>query len=202
MAKKFEIIETSPPYNPDEAEEINMSADIYITSDFNEDQDISHRLYINEEAKNQIFQHIGWAQKTTGNVFEQGGILLGTCIFDKKEKITYGIVERAVPGKSARGHAAYLELNHQAWKEMIDYVDELLDNKPEVNLQIVGWYHTHPNSLGVFMSGTDRATQRRMFGQSWQFAIVLNPHKQIWKAFHGKNSEECKGFMLNEAKTV
>lgn len=47
------------------------------------------------------------------------------------------------------------------------------------------------------MSGTDRTTQQRLFGNDWQFAIVLNPHKKIWRAFYGANSSGCRGYVLD-----
>ena len=58
-------------------------------------------------------------------------------------------------------------------------------------LQVIGWYHTHPGGLSVFMSGTDRATQRRHFSADWHFALVLNPHRQSIRAFHGPECLEC-----------
>ena len=87
-------------------------------------------------------------------------------------------------------------MNHATWKKMIDRVDMMLDSNPNKDLQIIGWYHTHPNQLDVFMSETDVGTQMRFFSNDWQFAIVLNPHKKLWRAFHGKNAEECKGFLI------
>jgi len=88
-------------------------------------------------------------------------------------------------------------MTHETWKDMLDVVDNL-DSK----LQIVGWYHTHPNDLDVFMSGTDTATQARVFSHDWQFAIVLNPHKKIWRSFYGANSNECQGYVIYFDNTV
>ncbi len=48
------------------------------------------------------------------------------------------------------------------------------------------------------MSGTDMNTQQRFFNQSWHYAIVLNPHKQIWKAFVGIKAMDCQGFFLKD----
>ena len=50
------------------------------------------------------------------------------------------------------------------------------------------------------MSSTDTATQSRLFSQDWHFAIVMNPHKKIWRVFQGGNSKECKGFMIEKPK--
>lgn len=62
-------------------------------------------------------------------------------------------------------------------------------------MRVIGWYHTHPNNLGVFMSGTDQRTQATFFSANWQFAIVLNPHRLQWKAFAGEQATECPGFV-------
>jgi proteasome lid subunit RPN8/RPN11 len=158
----------------------------------------NHELYISMQAMNQIKNHIEWGEGTHNNQVEQGGILLGHVYKDSVKEIFFGIVEEAIAGKSAKGSGAYLEMDHTTWKEMIDYADNILDSNPQKNLQIIGWYHTHPNGLSVFMSGTDRSTQSRMFSNDWQFAVVLNPHKKVWRVFHGHDSKECKGFVFDE----
>jgi proteasome lid subunit RPN8/RPN11 len=97
---------------------------------------------------------------------------------------------------SAKGSSVHLEMTHDTWKEMLDSADKLLEQSPQRELQIIGWYHTHPNGLQVFMSGTDRDTQSRMFAHDWQFAVVLNPQKQRWRAFFGHTARECKGYVI------
>jgi len=87
-------------------------------------------------------------------------------------------------------------MTHETWKEMLDKADKLLEQSGSA-LQIIGWYHTHPNTLDVFMSGTDQNTQSRLFGNDWQFAIVLNPQKRIWCAFYGSHSTECQGYIID-----
>ena len=191
----FKIVQISEPYKVIPKEFQNF--EILLKCDYSESHSKSHFLYLTDEVKEQIFTHISWKKTTSNNIVEQGGILLGNTYYDEEKCITFGIVEKAISGKSAIGSPGYLEMNHQTWKEMIDEVDLLLNDNKNLNLQIIGWYHTHPNSLGVFMSGTDRNTQKNMFGNIWQFAIVLNPHRQIWRVFYGSNSEECKGAFFN-----
>lgn len=197
----FKIIQISEPYKVSIKEFPNY--EILLKSDYSDSHSKSHYLFLTNQVRDQIFTHIGWKETTAENIVEQGGILLGSTYYDEQKGITFGIVEKAIAGKSAVGSPGYLEMNHQAWKEMIDKVDEILNDNPELKLQIIGWYHTHPNSLGVFMSGTDRNTQKKMFGNSWQFAVVINPHTQIWRVFYGSNSDECKGaFFFNNLQTV
>ena len=154
---------------------------------------MQQEFYLTKEAFQTIASHISWGKYSTSNQVEQGGILLGTVYKNPETNIIYGMAEQAVNGSLARGSAAYLEVTHETWREMLNQVDRIYPN-----LQIIGWYHTHPNSLDVFMSGTDQTTQRRLFSQDWQFAIVLNPHRTIWRAFYGRNSTECKGYVLSE----
>ncbi len=194
---KFEVTESQPPYSPTSSPIEKIQRDVRLIPDLNsnvrqnEGVSNSHEFYVTSAAFNTISQHIGWGKPTNENVVEQGGILLGAAFRDPKTEITYGIISQAIPGKLAKGTSSYLEVTHETWKEMLDDVDRL-----NTGLQVIGWYHTHPNDLDVFMSGTDRATQSRLFGNDWQFAIVLNPHKRIWRAFYGSNSSECRGYVL------
>ncbi|MEH2165134.1 MAG: Mov34/MPN/PAD-1 family protein [Nostoc sp.] len=195
---KFEVRESQPPYSPTSSPIEKIQRDVrlipHLNSDVRDNERFSatHELYVTNAAFDTISHHIGWNKHTNENVVEQGGILLGAAFVDPKTEITYAITSQAIPGKLAKGTSSYLEVTHETWKEMLDDVDRL-----NTGLQVIGWYHTHPNNLDVFMSGTDRATQSRLFGNSWQFAIVLNPHKRIWRAFYGSNSYECGGYVLS-----
>ncbi|WLE95797.1 MAG: Mov34/MPN/PAD-1 family protein [Candidatus Electrothrix communis] len=188
--KTFQIVNSAPAYQP--SSQVTPFHKEGFPSSIRMDHG-THELYIQSEAKQKIFRHIGWDNSSYENSVEQGGILLGHVFRDQERSIIYGTVEDIVTGASARGTNAYLELDHTAWKQMIDDVDKL---HAESGLQIIGWYHTHPNNLDVFMSDTDRATQSRIFSQPWQFAVVLNPHRGIWRVFHGADSLECFGIML------
>lgn len=144
-------------------------------------------LYIRSSAFEKIREHIVWGKHTPENLIEQGGILLGHAFLDENHVI-YGVVEDIIAGQLARGSPAYLEVSHATWKAMFDLVDAQY-----THAHILGWYHTHPGVLDIFMSGTDRNTQRRLFGNDWQFALVLNPQRLIWKVFRGAGVRECGG---------
>ncbi len=194
--KKFEITETTLRYQPKERNFPDLRIISSLSSDFSERENVVHQLYMSQQAREHVFAHIGWENPTPENSVEQGGILVGQVFKDHVKGTTYGIVQEAIPGKHAKGSSVYLEIDHQTWKEMLDQVDEILDANPNNDLQIIGWYHTHPNELSVFMSGTDRATQSLLFFQDWHFAIVLNPHTHVWRVFYGKDSIECEGFVI------
>jgi len=141
----------------------------------------------------EIHSHIQWGEHTSENCVEQGGVLLGTPYLTANGNCAC-IVERAIVGELGRGTSAYLELDHAAWKVMLEKAEQL--QEVDASLQVVGWYHTHPNGLDVFMSGTDRATQRHFFAHPWQFAVVLNPHRKIWGSFAGADATVCEGLVI------
>ncbi len=191
---KFRIVKEKPSYSPIEREEIPKQTEPNLRSSY-QGMKNSHRFYLTPIARKQIFTHIGWGKRTRTNHIEQGGILLGHIYVDSEKQLTYGIVEHTIAAKT-KGSAAYVEFSHKIWKEMLDQVDNFSRKNPDCNLQVIGWYHTHPNELPVFMSGTDKNTQARLFNQDWHFAIVLNPHKRIWKAFWRRKAIECEGQMI------
>ena len=193
--KKFAIfqeVNVSPTEQPrpDFAVEASLNSRI-------ERNESNARLYISNLARTQIFEHIQWGNlDARQSRSEQGGLLLGKVHVDRNTGQLFGVAERAVPGESAIGSATYLEMTHTTWAEMINKVDQLIDREENKDLLIIGWYHTHPNHLDVFMSGTDLNTQHNYFNKDWHFAIVLNPQRQIWKAFCGPGARERSGFFL------
>lgn len=190
--KSFQILETRPPYQPELAEIPAFRTSLQ--SNFRGSSQV-HKVYLKPNAAEHIFEHIGWGKETSDNRVEQGGILVGRVIQDEQQSFI-GIVEEAIPGRFAKGNSAYLEMDHETWKNMYDQADRILDARPEERLQIIGWYHTHPKGLDVFMSTTDLDTQQQTFANDWQFAIVLNPQKKTWRAFRGKEAQECLGFLV------
>lgn len=193
----FKIVEISPPFIP-----IQRRIPVYNTLDEFDSRPrerciSSHALFISKDVWiDEIGQHIGWGKRTPINIVEQGGILLGKTYFDTVDNIYYGEVTKAISGDLARGNPAYLDMTHETWKAMLDKADDIIDNEDQ-ELQVIGWYHTHPNNLSVFMSGTDMGTQRTFFNKDWQFAIVINPHQKIWRAFFGMEAHECKGYVYD-----
>jgi len=201
MRKKFEITDQSPPYLPEDGPEPSVQIIQPLSSRWSANTDDDHWLYITLAAMKQIANHIGWGKDTRSNKTEQGGILLGRAYTCSSKNLTYGVVHAAVPGKSARGSSSHLEMTHQTWKEMLDVVASLTSSTGEPQLQVIGWYHTHPRSLDVFMSGVDLETQHRLFVADWQFAVVLNPQRRIWRAYNGPYALECKGAVINGTST-
>jgi hypothetical protein len=53
-------------------------------------------------------------------------------------------------------------------------LNDELDAKHPRRLML-GWYHTHPR-MGVFLSGYDTWLHQHFFPESWQVALVIEPH--------------------------
>jgi proteasome lid subunit RPN8/RPN11 len=193
----FVIEQSKPPYSPAIIKKSDLDLKIDRSLDSEElrrqsSHNDEYEFYLQRDAFRDIENHIGWGHRTNENGVEQGGILLGHAYRNPNTNFVLGVAEQAISGRSAKGSSSYLEVTHETWKKMLDDADRLY---PE--LQVIGWYHTHPNNLDVFMSGVDYATQKRLFHNDWQFAIVLNPHKKIWRAFYGSESSECRGYVLS-----
>lgn len=149
-------------------------------------------VYLMSSAMHELRQCVDWGRFTPRNTVEQGGLLIGRTFRDYDSASTFTVVETVIPAETALGTSVHLTLTHRTWKEMLDRFDGMLglDRRPS-ELRVMGWYHTHPNSLDVFMSGTDRATQQALFSGGAQFALVLNPHRRLWRAFRGADCQPC-----------
>ena len=134
-----------------------------------------------------IAEHISWGKNTGDNKFEQCGIIIGRAYRIGKE-VVVGVAEAALPADTSSANPAYLKMDTGAWAKMLDIYDEKYKDDGAL---VLGWYHTHPNSLSVFMSSTDQATQRAFFNQDWHFAAVLNPQKRKIGCFISADSTPC-----------
>ena len=152
-------------------------------------RDKSHRIYFLPSALRDLDEHIWWGQYTKSNHVEQGGLMVGNVFVEPGDGFVYAIVEHLVPMHGAKGSPGFLEMDTDAFYDAIQEAQKLIDQNNSTRQ--IGWYHTHPNTLDVFMSDTDRRNQRHSFSQDWQFAVVLNPHRKICRAFHGGEIKEA-----------
>ena len=189
----FEVKDSTGPYRPLEASPSFNIDHSYPSA--GEEIRTDHRLLVGSQAMDTISNHIGWGRQTEANQVEQGGVLVGSVLRESESNLTTGVASTAIPATEAEGSISRLHFNHEVWSSILRRVDEL-DRQGSRNSQIIGWYHTHPGRLSVFMSTTDQATQRQIFTQDWHFAVVMNPQKEVWRVFHGPESEECKGFVI------
>lgn len=115
---------------------------------------------------------------------EHGGVLVGEPFFDSDQDRYFINIIAAIPAQKTEGNQVHLQFTPNAWSFISGIMEE---NFPE--LMIVGWYHSHPG-LGVFMSGTDRATQNAFFNHPWSLAIVIDPIAKKTGWFSGTTCDE------------
>lgn len=153
------------------------------------------KIFFMPSALKDLDEHISWGQNLRENLVEQGGYMLGNVYRDSLTGTLFAIVLRLVPVYGAEGTPTYLYMGTDASFDATIRENEIIQENNN-SLRRVGWYHTHPGSLSVFMSGTDRKTQTKCYYNEWQFAVVLNPQKQIWRGFRGKEVTEVDCIMV------
>lgn len=156
----------------------------------NPQNDERHYLIIRKGVLEKLKKSLDWGERTRRNRVEQGGMLLGHIAYYHKE--IYCFVEDILLADTA-GSSAFVEFTNEMWAAMQNELAERNAgrNKNEL-LAIVGWFHTHPNKLPVFMSGTDMNTQRLNFSREWQASLVMNPHMNKYRVFFGAKAVEGK----------
>ena len=98
---------------------------------------------------------------------ELGGVLLGHAYQDNGTLFVE--VEAALPAVSDDHGPVHFTFNANGWAQL--HKDRAA-RYPD--LQIVGWFHTHPN-LGVFYSGDDVVVHSAAFTQPWHVGLVVDP---------------------------
>lgn len=98
---------------------------------------------------------------------ELGGVLLGYAYQDNGTLFVE--VEAALPAVSDDHGPVHFTFNANGWAQL--HKDRAA-RYPD--LQIVGWFHTHPN-LGVFYSSDDVVVHSAAFTQPWHVGLVVDP---------------------------
>ena len=114
---------------------------------------------------------------------ERVGLLVGRAGRSPNSDRMVTIVERAVPLPSSDATGTRVALT----TESLPYAAAAIRQLP-AGATVVGWFHTHPG-LGIFLSGTDRHTQRTCFRESWHVAVVLDPNEGSMGVFTGPEGE-------------
>lgn len=138
-----------------------------------------HKVYLTRQAEYAIDTHLDTEDA------ELGGLLLGrvyrTRFASTSNYPWITVVEQALPSNEYSNSSVSLRMGAEVWSR----AGEQLQN----GLMVVGWYHSHPN-LGVFFSGTDRATQSAFFNHPYALGLVVDPIRKERKCFFGGASEE------------
>ncbi|MGP8070588.1 MAG: Mov34/MPN/PAD-1 family protein [Candidatus Bathyarchaeia archaeon] len=125
-----------------------------------------------------------------GKQHEIGGILSGTAhtIPNSDSYLTH--VKRSLVGFGSDGSPVHMQFTSKSWEAIQAEASSPSDT-------ILGWFHTHPG-LGVFMSGTDRRTQKYFFSQPWQVSLVVDPKTEKYDFFAGEESERTVHLLLRD----
>jgi len=166
------------------------------SSDNAPEGDPHHKLVLKHKAVREIFDFIEWDRgERPDSRDEQGGILLGKRYYDAKKEIHFAVVSKAITADDAVGSSGYLDITQECWRDMHKKKDDYNEATGE-DAVIVGWFHTHPNSLSCFMSGTDRNTQDLFFDGDNTYSIVFNPQRHLLKAFRARECYATQAFLI------
>lgn len=144
-------------------------------------------IYLDRETADLIERH---ALRDTS--VELGGILLGKECLDEKTGLPFVMVTKSLEAKHYENTQASFTYTHDSWEEITRERDRL-----HPDLDIVGWYHTHPD-FGIFLSSHDQFIHRHFFAQPLQIAYVVDPIRQTRGFFHWRDGElaEVEGYYL------
>lgn len=112
---------------------------------------------------------------------ELGGALLGRA-FQYQEQL-FVEIQAALPVVSADHGPVHFTFTADTWSQLRQ------DRETKYpNLEIVGWFHTHPN-LGVFYSGDDVVVHSAAFTLPWHVGLVVDPGRDEACFFGWVNGE-------------
>lgn len=146
---------------------------------------------------------IGWKRDDfPKNRKEQGGWLIGKYILDASGNPIQGEVTEVFEANTTCRYPGYIEWDaieeirlQQAFFELKNELSKT-DPIAAEQLKVLGWWHTHPNALDVFLSSIDMETVKLKYYKPEKYSVVLNPHRGLFRAFSGGNAVEVPMMML------
>ena len=101
---------------------------------------------------------------------EVGGWLAGKHCIDQQTKERFIVIDTVLPGEHTDQGPAHLTFTGDSQIAMHNHLENNLPSKV-----LLGWYHTHPK-MGVFLSQWDVWLHQNFFPETWQVALVVEPH--------------------------
>ena len=128
---------------------------------------------------------------------ELGGILLGVECVDDQTGEPFVWITQALEAKHYENTQASFTYTHDSWEEITRERDQRFPD-----LDIVGWYHTHPD-FGIFLSSHDLFIHHHFFAQPLQVAYVVDPIRQDRGFFQWRDGQmdQVGGFSLLAERT-
>jgi proteasome lid subunit RPN8/RPN11 len=123
---------------------------------------------------------------------ELGGILLGCEAIDPHSHESFVWVTQSLAARHYENTQSSFTYTHDSWEEITRERDQRFPD-----LDIVGWYHTHPD-FGIFLSSMDLFIHEHFFPQPLQVAYVVDPIRQHRGFFQWREGkvEAVGGFFL------
>jgi proteasome lid subunit RPN8/RPN11 len=124
---------------------------------------------------------------------ELGGIMLGHECVDDQTGEPFVWVTESLEAKHYENTQASFTYTHDSWEEITRERDRL-----HPDLDIVGWYHTHPD-FGIFLSSHDLFIHRNFFDQPLQLAYVVDPIRQTRGFFRWRDGglDQVGGYYIS-----
>ncbi len=124
---------------------------------------------------------------------ELGGIMLGLECVDDQTGEPFVWVTESLEAKHYENTQASFTYTHDSWEEITRERDRLYPD-----LDIVGWYHTHPD-FGIFLSSHDLFIHRNFFSQPLQLAYVVDPIRQTRGFFRWRDGglDQVGGYFVS-----
>jgi proteasome lid subunit RPN8/RPN11 len=125
---------------------------------------------------------------------ELGGVMLGGQHEDEQGK-PFVFVTDSLRARHYRATKGSFKFTHDTWEEITRQRDEF-----PADLQMVGWYHTHPD-WGVFLSSMDTFICDNFFNRPLDLALVIDPCRDDrgffqWTAGARRTTVRTGGFYL------
>jgi proteasome lid subunit RPN8/RPN11 len=103
---------------------------------------------------------------------EHGGLLLGyETAFGSNDTPTV-LVTHSLPARNTVGSSTHVTFGDASWEDFDEFRRKL--DALGLNLQRVGWYHSHPN-IPIFLSKYDLDVNKTFDGRKNPIALVIDP---------------------------
>lgn len=113
--------------------------------------------------------HVEMDRHATSNTsVELGGVLLGRACRDERGQ-PFVVVHDCIRAEHYESTKGSFKFTHDTWSAITRERE-----RAAPDLQIVGWYHTHPG-WGIFLSGMDLFICENFFNQPLDIAYVIDP---------------------------
>lgn len=144
-------------------------------------------IFMDRRAADAIERH---ALSDTG--VELGGVVLGKECIDPETGDPFVWVTTSLEAKHYANTQASFTYTHASWEEITRERERIYPD-----LEIVGWYHTHPG-FGIFLSHHDLFIHQNFFSQRLQVAYVVDPINQSRGFFQwrGGSMMQLGGFTI------